>query len=188
MKKARAKKEKISKKSAKAAPLEQQGLLDLVTVMAKVAERLEGMENKLEQVIRQNSAISAAMAHTGQYVQRVEPSHNGHEHKSEHPHSNQNHSQQNHNRHDRVMYNAICADCRRECEVPFKPTGERPVFCKECWAKRKADRQGKTTVEISTEPVPVLMTNAVSNKAAVSASASASSKTKSKKPAKKSKR
>lgn len=38
---------------------------------------------------------------------------------------------------ERTLYKAICADCRHECEVPFKPSGERPVYCKECFSKRK---------------------------------------------------
>lgn len=38
---------------------------------------------------------------------------------------------------ERVLHKAICADCNKECEVPFKPTGDRPVYCKECFAKRK---------------------------------------------------
>ncbi len=37
----------------------------------------------------------------------------------------------------RQMYKAICADCGKECEVPFKPTEGRPVYCKECWAKHR---------------------------------------------------
>ena len=38
---------------------------------------------------------------------------------------------------ERVLHKAICADCKKECEVPFKPSGERPVYCKECFGKRK---------------------------------------------------
>ena len=38
----------------------------------------------------------------------------------------------------RPMHKAICADCKKECEVPFKPTGGRPVYCKDCFSKRKA--------------------------------------------------
>ncbi|MBN1526851.1 MAG: hypothetical protein JW919_04615 [Candidatus Omnitrophica bacterium] len=37
----------------------------------------------------------------------------------------------------RTMYKVICADCRKECEVPFKPAGDRPVYCKECFTKRR---------------------------------------------------
>ena len=37
----------------------------------------------------------------------------------------------------REMHKATCADCNKECEVPFKPSGDRPVYCKECFSKRK---------------------------------------------------
>lgn len=41
----------------------------------------------------------------------------------------------------RQMYPAVCAACGAECEVPFQPRGERPVYCKECYAKMR--EQGK---------------------------------------------
>ncbi|HLF18861.1 MAG TPA: CxxC-x17-CxxC domain-containing protein [Candidatus Omnitrophota bacterium] len=37
----------------------------------------------------------------------------------------------------REMHKAVCADCGKECTVPFKPSGDRPVYCKECFSKRK---------------------------------------------------
>lgn len=37
----------------------------------------------------------------------------------------------------REMHKAVCADCKKECTVPFKPSGERPIYCKDCYAKRK---------------------------------------------------
>ena len=37
----------------------------------------------------------------------------------------------------REMHKAVCADCKKECEVPFKPSGDRPVYCKDCFSKRK---------------------------------------------------
>jgi len=36
----------------------------------------------------------------------------------------------------REMHKAICAECKKECEVPFKPEGDRPVYCKDCYAKK----------------------------------------------------
>lgn len=33
-----------------------------------------------------------------------------------------------------------CADCGRETTVPFKPTTDKPIFCKECWQARKGRR------------------------------------------------
>lgn len=38
----------------------------------------------------------------------------------------------------RVLYEAICADCHKVCEVPFRPSEDRPVYCKECFSKRKS--------------------------------------------------
>jgi CxxC-x17-CxxC domain-containing protein len=37
----------------------------------------------------------------------------------------------------REMHKATCAECKKECNVPFKPRGDRPVYCKDCFAKRK---------------------------------------------------
>ena len=37
----------------------------------------------------------------------------------------------------RPMFDATCADCGQETQVPFKPTGERPVYCRECFAKHR---------------------------------------------------
>ena len=37
---------------------------------------------------------------------------------------------------DRVeMHQATCADCKKPCEVPFRPNGRKPVFCKDCFAR-----------------------------------------------------
>ena len=41
----------------------------------------------------------------------------------------------------REMHKCICADCGKECEVPFKPTEGRPVYCRECFAKRRPPRR-----------------------------------------------
>ncbi len=32
-----------------------------------------------------------------------------------------------------MMHKATCAECGNTCEVPFRPNGERPVYCKECF-------------------------------------------------------
>lgn len=31
------------------------------------------------------------------------------------------------------LFRATCAECGDSCEVPFKPTGERPVYCSDCF-------------------------------------------------------
>lgn len=37
----------------------------------------------------------------------------------------------------REMHKAVCSECGKECEVPFKPTEGKPVYCRECFQKRK---------------------------------------------------
>ncbi|MCK5474386.1 MAG: hypothetical protein KAI53_03195 [Candidatus Aenigmarchaeota archaeon] len=37
----------------------------------------------------------------------------------------------------REMHKAICAECKQETEVPFKPEGDRPVYCRECYRKHR---------------------------------------------------
>ena len=38
---------------------------------------------------------------------------------------------------DREMHKATCSECKKECEVPFKPTDGRPVYCKDCFKKHR---------------------------------------------------
>lgn len=33
----------------------------------------------------------------------------------------------------RQMFSATCSQCGQSCEVPFRPTGDRPVFCSNCF-------------------------------------------------------
>ena len=37
------------------------------------------------------------------------------------------------NRQPRQMFPAVCAACGKETEVPFQPSGERPVYCRDCY-------------------------------------------------------
>jgi CxxC-x17-CxxC domain-containing protein len=38
---------------------------------------------------------------------------------------------------DMHMHKATCSECGRACEVPFRPTGEKPVFCRDCFASKR---------------------------------------------------
>ena len=42
---------------------------------------------------------------------------------------------------DRQMHPATCADCKKETQVPFKPTEGRPVYCRECLPKHRGERR-----------------------------------------------
>ena len=38
---------------------------------------------------------------------------------------------------DRQMFEATCADCGNKCQVPFRPTQDKPVFCSDCFGNKK---------------------------------------------------
>jgi len=33
----------------------------------------------------------------------------------------------------REMFDAVCARCGKDTQVPFRPTGARPVYCSDCF-------------------------------------------------------
>jgi CxxC-x17-CxxC domain-containing protein len=43
-----------------------------------------------------------------------------------------------------ASFNVVCSECGVECEVPFKPKADKPVYCRKCWSKNKPQRKGKT--------------------------------------------
>lgn len=37
----------------------------------------------------------------------------------------------------REMFPATCSSCGKETTVPFQPTGDKPVYCRDCYTPRK---------------------------------------------------
>lgn len=44
-----------------------------------------------------------------------------------------------------VMHKATCSQCGKSCEVPFRPTGEKPVYCNDCFGEKResGDRESR---------------------------------------------
>ena len=40
----------------------------------------------------------------------------------------------------RQLYSVKCANCGTQTQVPFKPTGDRPVYCRDCYMQKKGGR------------------------------------------------
>lgn len=38
-------------------------------------------------------------------------------------------------RDNREMTDAVCSNCGKNCKLPFRPTGDRPVYCSDCFEK-----------------------------------------------------
>ena len=37
---------------------------------------------------------------------------------------------------DREMHPAVCASCGEKTQVPFKPSDDKPVYCRDCFSRR----------------------------------------------------
>ncbi|HET6315954.1 MAG TPA: CxxC-x17-CxxC domain-containing protein [Chloroflexota bacterium] len=42
----------------------------------------------------------------------------------------------------REMFSAICSSCGKEAQVPFQPSGDKPVYCSECFQQRGGANRG----------------------------------------------
>jgi CxxC-x17-CxxC domain-containing protein len=40
----------------------------------------------------------------------------------------------------REMYTVTCTGCGQPAEVPFQPRGDKPVYCRDCFAQRQPQR------------------------------------------------
>jgi CxxC-x17-CxxC domain-containing protein len=108
-------------------------------LMGKLLDRLVSLERKMDTLMSKVGNLGASAGQPKSQIQHAPPP----------------------PRQDRTLYEAICADCHKVCEVPFRPTEARPVYCKECWAKRKAGGKGPqfpvlTPVALAPKPVSKL--------------------------------
>jgi CxxC-x17-CxxC domain-containing protein len=109
----------------KSVPVEPQVEPNVVALIDKMQQQLIILEKKIDTLISQPLERSSGRSDYSKPFQRFDNSqHFGR-------------GSQHNNYRERSFTKAICADCKAECEVPFRPTGDRPVYCKECFTKRK---------------------------------------------------
>jgi CxxC-x17-CxxC domain-containing protein len=48
------------------------------------------------------------------------------------------------------LFTVVCDKCGKECDVPFKPTGNKPVYCRSCFRKGE-DTESNAKSNISSE-------------------------------------
>ena len=94
---------------------------DIAELILKLQQQLSFLDKKIDTLIEQSSG----KPEYPKTFQRFDQSHR------------QSEKRPDDDRRDRVLHKAICADCRKECEVPFRPSQDRPVYCKDCFSKRK---------------------------------------------------
>jgi CxxC-x17-CxxC domain-containing protein len=37
------------------------------------------------------------------------------------------------------MHKAVCDECHKNCEVPFRPSGDKPIYCSDCFSSKRED-------------------------------------------------
>ena len=52
---------------------------------------------------------------------------------------------------EKKMFSAVCDACGQSCEVPFRPTGEKPVYCNDCFGLDTKTSEKKVSSESSTK-------------------------------------
>ena len=123
---------KIRQKS-KSSPVTPQAGPDIAAAIDRIQQQLVFLEKKIDTLISQSAAKPPEARHFSKPFQRFD-------HAPRHGEGKQDGGFR-----ERTLHKAICADCNKECEVPFRPSGDRPVYCRECFAKRKGNEPFKAT-------------------------------------------
>lgn len=111
---------KLFKRKRSAVPV--QAEVDIAGLMDSIQQQLNSLERKVDTLINQSSGRPSERPFRDRSFGRSRGS-----------------QRQDRNLRERSMTKVICAECGIECEVPFKPSEDRPVYCKECFAKRKGE-------------------------------------------------
>lgn len=51
------------------------------------------------------------------------------------------------------MHQATCVSCKKFCEVPFKPNGKKPVYCRDCFGTKDAESSTRAAPSYSERTV-----------------------------------
>lgn len=132
---------------------------DIAGIISGLQQQLAVMDRKLDTLIsRSSERPPEARRFSNPYQRADEPrsqSQSQHQHQSQRPPE----MKKDNAFRERVLHKAICADCNKPCEVPFKPSQDRPVYCKECFAKRRNVGGSGGAPKAAPVPAPVQHTH-----------------------------
>jgi CxxC-x17-CxxC domain-containing protein len=100
---------------------------DLAGLINKIYEQLVALEKKVDTLISRSSD----RAQDGDRFQKSAPRFRHSEHSDRGGARNDDRSR------EKNFTQAVCSSCGKECEIPFRPTGDRPVYCRDCFSARK---------------------------------------------------
>lgn len=109
---------KVTKSKHSSAPRQVEP--DVIFLISTMQQQLISLERKIDTLIRESSK------NTGSSDQSPRRSFR-----------DRNFSKPRDNFGERSFTQVTCAACKKDCEIPFKPRDDRPVYCKECFSKRK---------------------------------------------------
>ena len=115
-------KKRFKRKNLFVAPQDEPGVAGLIN---KVQQQLSAMEKKLDILISQSPKRPFEKNYSQKPFRRFNYSHR------------HDRGREGSGSREKTYTRVICADCNKECEIPFKPSGDRPVYCKECFSKRR---------------------------------------------------
>ena len=49
------------------------------------------------------------------------------------------------------MFDVVCSNCGKNCQVPFRPTSDKPVYCSECFEKMGGRSDSRRSQSTSTD-------------------------------------
>ena len=47
------------------------------------------------------------------------------------------------------FFEATCDKCGKKCDLPFRPTGSKPVYCRDCFKNADLEQPSRSSGEIS---------------------------------------
>ncbi|OGW80335.1 MAG: hypothetical protein A3G33_01140 [Omnitrophica bacterium RIFCSPLOWO2_12_FULL_44_17] len=159
---------KQSKLKQKKSSVRSKGGADIADIIVKMQEQLtfldKKMDNLVDILIRQISARAGEVRPSPKPFQQHQHQQQPHQQSQiqqqrpqqqpAQPHHHGERRQDNHFR-GRVLHKAICADCKKDCEIPFQPSPGRPVYCKACFSVRKGGNSQKERPNYRPGPVQI---------------------------------
>jgi CxxC-x17-CxxC domain-containing protein len=116
--KSKSKKRKVAKTEASSPSIDVEQ--DIAVLLTTLVQRLASFETKLDAI------LNRVMSQPNEAARKPQP-----------PVVSSNEPRRERERGHGNNYTAICAQCGQDCEVPFRPSGNRPVYCRGCFAQRK---------------------------------------------------
>jgi len=108
---------------------------DLLGYIAKIHAQLELLDRKVNILIEKTMPPKPAPQG---FPPKPFSQPNSFNQQSSRPNNNfQGNARHDSRQHERIMHKAICADCKKECQVPFRPVEGRLVYCQSCFSRRK---------------------------------------------------